>query len=461
MARSLTRHMKARWFYWERWRRRLTPAVLWDGLMIYLALVNVCLIGFDFTYLWLRPYYFEHLPLVSEIYDPVKGIEPHPLTSRYLERVDRLAAALAVDAPAPVIEGDLAALKDLSRQLYSDNPFERSGQGRNLGRLEARMARYFGASGPRVLGGAEAFERLWTSGPDLADRLAFFQRELRPLLAVNYHREFALDGKFVDRGWLIDLPFLLIFTIEFYTQWALAVRRRTYPRWFFYPIFHWYDLLGIVPLPQFRLFRLIRIASIYVRLYRSERTSVGSDPLSRTVKYFANIINEEISDMVSLRILNESQEEIRGGTHRRIIRTVIEPRREALARELTLRLRGVLASAEVRDRVRAFLDANLKGSVESAEALRRIPLPKSVVRPLVETIGTLIFEAIVDTVAGTLDTDKGQELLQDIIGATIDGLVVELTEGEVEGLVRDISLESLEHVKEAVKVRKWVESEKS
>ncbi len=36
----------------------------------------------------------------------------------------------------------------------------------------------------------------------------------------------------------------------------------------------------------------------------------------------------------------------------------------------------------------------------------------------------------------------------------------ELTEGEVEGLVRDISLESLEHVKEAVKVRKWVEAEK-
>ncbi len=428
--------------------------------MIYLALVNVWLIGFDFTYLWLRPLYFEYLPQVARIYDPVKGIEPQPLTSRYLEEVDRLRAAIASEAPAPVIEADLATLRELSEQLFGADPFARSGQSRNLGRLEARLGRYFGASGTRVLGGARAFERLWAPGAGVEDRLAFFDRELRPLLAVNYHREFDLDGELIDHGWLIDLPFLLLFTIEFNVRWLLAVRRRTYPRWFFFPIFHWYDFLGIVPLQQFRLFRLFRIASIYMRLYRSERSSVGSDPLSRTVKYFANIINEEISDMVSLRILNESQEEIRGGTHRRIIRAVIEPRREALARELTLRMRDVLASAQVREQVRAFLDANLKSSVESSGALRRIPLPKSVVRPLVETIGTLIFDAIVETLAGTLDTEEGQELLQNLVGASIDGLVVELTEGEVEGLVRDISLESLEHVKEAVKVRKWVEAEK-
>ena len=427
--------------------------------MIYLAFVNVWLIGFDFTYLWLRPFYFQHLPLVTQVYDQVKGIEPQPLTSRYLERVDRLGTGLSIDAPEPVIAADLAELRELSWQLYATDPFDRSGQSRNLARLEARLRLYF-SSDTRVLGGAEAFERLWTPGPGLADRLAFFERELRPLLAVNYHREYDLDGQLVDRGWLIDLPFLVVFTLEFNFRWLLALRRRTYPRWFFFPIFHWYDLLGIVPLPQFRVFRLFRIASIYVRLYRSERSGVGSDPLSRAVKYVANIINEEISDMVSLRILNESQEEIRDGTHRRIIRAVIEPRREALARELTLRMRDVLASAEVRDKLRAFLDANLKRSVETAEALQRIPLRKSVVRPLVETIGTLIFDAILQTLAGTLDTDEGQELLQDIVTASIDGLVVELTEGEVEGLVRAISLESLEHVKDAVKVRKWVEAEK-
>ena len=460
MARSWARHWRARWLRWKRWRRRLTPAVLWDGLMIYLALVNVWLIGFDFTYLWLRPLYFQHLPPVVDIYDPVKGIEPHPVTSRYLERAARLGASLAANSPAAVIEGDLAELREQSRTMIASKPFDRSGQSRNFARLEVRLRRYFAGSGSPVHDLGAAFDRLWSPGPDLAARLAFFERELAPLLAVNFHREYDLDGDFVDYGWLVDLPFLALFTLEFNLRWLWALRRKTYPRWFLFPIFNWYDLLGIVPLPQFRLFRLFRIASIYVRLYRSERSGIGHDPLTRTVKYFANIVNEEISDMVSLRILNESQEEIRGGTHRRIIRAVIEPRREALARELTLRMRDVLASTEMRDKVRAFLDANLKNSVDNAEALQRIPLRNSVVRPLVETIGNLIFDAIVQTLAGTLDTEEGQEMVEDLIGATIDGLVEELTAGEVETLVREISLESLEHVKEAVAVRKWVDAER-
>ena len=460
MAHSWIRHGRARWLHLNRWRRRLTPAILWDSLMIYLALVNVWLIGFDFTYLWLRPTYFQHLPAVVELYDPVKGIEPHPITSGYLEQTARLGAALAAGSPQATIEADLAELRDLSRQMIESNPFDRSGQSRNFARLEVRLRRYDADSDRPMRDLAEGFDRLWSPGPDLAARLAFFERELKPLLAVNYHREYDLDGDFVDYGWLMDLPFLVLFTLEFFLRWFLALRRNHYPRWFLFPMFNWYDLLGIVPLPQFRLFRLFRIASIYVRLYRSERSGVGSDPVSRTVKYFANIINEEISDMVSLRILSESQEEIRDGTHRRIIRAVIEPRRDALARELTLRLRDILASAEVRDKIRAFLDANLKNSVENAEALQRIPLPKAVVRPLVESIGTLIFDAIVQTLAGTLDTEEGQELLEDLLGASIDGLVEELTEGEVEGLVREISLESLEHVKEAVAVRKWVEIER-
>ncbi len=457
MAHSWIRHWRARWLRLIRWRKRLTPAILWDSLMIYLALINVWLIGFDFTYLWLRPTYFQHLPVVVELYDPVKGIEPHPVTSGYLARVEALKASLAAGSPSPSIAGELTELRELSRQMIVSKPFDRSGQSRNIAKLEVRLRRYFAGSGPPIQGLPEAFDRLWSPGSDLAARHAFFERELRPLLAVNYHREYDLDGAFVDYGWLVDLPFLVLFTLEFGVRWFLALRGATYSRWFLFPIFNWYDLLGIVPLPQFRLFRLFRIASIYVRLYRSDRSGVGSDPVSRTVKYFANIVNEEISDMVSLRILSESQEEIREGTHRRIIRAVVEPRRDALARELTMRMRDILASPEVRDRIRAFLDANLKNAVENAEALQRIPLRKSVVRPLVETIGTLIFDAIVQTLAGTLDTEQGQELLEDLLGASIDGLVEELTEGEIEVLVREISLESLEHVKKAVAVRKWVE----
>jgi hypothetical protein len=221
------------------------------------------------------------------------------------------------------------------------------------------------------------------------------------LLAVNYYRRFDLEGELTDYFPFIDLPFLLIFAAEFFTRWWLSYRRGSYARWWFFPIFNWYDLLGIIPLKQFRIFRLFRIASIYVRLHRSEHSIVGDDIVSRTVGYIANIISEEISDMVTLRILNETQEELSDGTHKRIIRSVAEEHRDALAVQLTSQISDLMMSAEVRDQARGFLDANLERAVESAEALQRIPVPDAVLRPLVTSIGGAVFDAFADTLAAT------------------------------------------------------------
>lgn len=457
-SKSYSRNLRARYLRLKRWRRRLTPSVLWDGFMVYLALVNVGLILFDLTYLWLRPQYFTYVPAVAELYDRVKGIEPHPLTSRYVEAVDELEAA----ADEETRGARLAELRRLSRRILEENPFDRSGQTRNKVRLEVRVRHWVADRGEvhvDDLSVGEAFDRLWSEGTSANAAVRFFRRELEPLLAVNYHREYDLDGKLVDYFWLLDLPFLLIFAVEFAVRWILAVRRRRYPKWFLFPIFNWYDVLGLVPVRELRFFRLFRVASIYVRLYKSERTQIGDDLVSRTVRYFANIVNEEISDMVSLRILNETQEEIRGGTHRRIIRAVAEPRRDAIARELALSVRDAVASTGARKRLRAFLDANLESSVADAGVLRRLPLPKRVVRPLIDAISGVIFDAIVQTLAATLESEEGQEAMREIIGAAIDGIVEELTEGEIEELVREVSLDALEHVKEAVRVRKWIDAE--
>ncbi|MGB5881807.1 MAG: hypothetical protein WBH85_17405, partial [Thermoanaerobaculia bacterium] len=195
--------------------------------------------------------------------------------------------------------------------------------------------------------------------------------------------------------------------------------------------------------------------SIYVRLKRSDHSAVGDDFVTRTVKYFANIISEEISDMVALRILTETQGELRDGTHRRIIRAVAEPHRDALAAELTQQVQGLFSNQEIRDQAREFLDANLEQAVESAAALRRIPLPDALLRALVTTIGQALFDSFADTVAATLSSSDGQETLERIIGDVIDGVVVGLTEGELEALVQEISVDVIDHVKQAVAVRKW------
>jgi hypothetical protein len=446
---------------WRAFRPHLTWAVAWDLIMVYLALVNLGLILFDFTYLWLRPTYLNVIPVVTRIYDPVKGIEPEPVTQRYLELIDSLAVELETDPSGPEVRQALFELRELSAEMLDDNPFERSGLERNLIQMGWGMAFLLEEEGIAGVDDFEAHELLdlfWSLEPEpsrLPMRVERFESELAPLLEANFFRRYGPNGELVDHFWWIDLPFLIIFVVEFFTRWYLAIRRRAYPRWFFFPIFNWYDVLGILPFKQTRLFRLFRVVSIYIRLHRSDYSKVGDDPISRTVKYFSNIISEEISDMVSLRILNETQEELREGTHKRVIRSVANSHRDALAAQLAKQARQLLDSDEVRAQARGLLDANLERAVDSAAALRRLPLPNRVLQPLVESIGGAVFDAFADTMAATLASDEGKEAVEALIADSIDGLVEEATEGELEEIIREISIEVIGHMKETVSVRKW------
>ena len=170
----------------------------------------------------------------------------------------------------------------------------------------------------------------------------------------------ALDGRLVDHFWKIDLPFLALFWVEFMARWGLAVRRRSYARWYFFPIFYWYDLLSLVPVTALRPLRLLRLVSIYMRLRQSDLSRVGKDVVSRGVAYISNIITEEVSDRVAVRILSEFAEEIEDGTHVRIARAAIEPRRAEIERVLVSQIRAILTAGETVESALAELRATFQ-----------------------------------------------------------------------------------------------------
>ena len=91
----------------RRRRFRFSLPLLWDGLMVYLAIVNVLFIGFDHTYLWFRAFYVNNVPWVARHYDPVKGIEPFPFTADYLAQVEVARALVEGGAPAPQVTSAL------------------------------------------------------------------------------------------------------------------------------------------------------------------------------------------------------------------------------------------------------------------------------------------------------------------------------------------------------------------
>jgi hypothetical protein len=444
------------WLHPRRWNLRL----VWDVLMVWVALVNLWLIVFDLTYLVLRPHYFRWVPVVCRVWDPVKGIEPHPLTAEIIGEVNELKELLALDPTSATVPARLASLRALTVRMLEENPFERSGQARSQEVVRLTVAHELGAGTHDLAGSdrlAAAVERFWTDDPALLQRRidTLFDQRLRPILAMNYFREFDLDGRLVDHFWLIDLPFLTLFVVEFAIRWSLAIRRRTYPRWFFFPITHWYDLLGLMPSTELRVFRLFRVASMYMRLRRSELSKVGKDVLSRGVAYVSNIIAEEISDTVALRILNETQEEIRDGTHLKIWDRAVASRRRKIEEVFVEQVRELVSNPATQERIRQLMRLNLETALARSDALDAVPLPNAILHPLVRSLGEIVLETTLETVSASLDSDEGQQATRDLVAAVMDQVLTGPGRDVVASLSEEISLDVIERMKEAVAVKKW------
>jgi len=439
--------------------RRARRALAWDVFMVWVAILNLSLIAFDLTYLWLRPTYFHYLPAVTRIYDPVKGIEPHSLTQTLLDEIETTRELVRRDPGSPELAPHIEDLRSLTMRMFRENPFERSGQSALLGVLKQRLADQSGVSrsdleNPQAL--EQAVIGLWPDDPhELRYRLDQRDPQLDRALELNYHRSYDLGGRLTDHFWRIDLPFLTLFWIEFVTRWYLALRRRSYAKWFFFPIFNWYDLLGLIPLGYFRIFRLLRVVSMYMRLRRSERSVVGRDVFSRAVAYVSNIITEEVSDRVALRLLSELHEEIEDGTHRRIVQSTVEPRLGEIRLLLAGQIRAVLADQATLDSLRSLLHLNLDAAVNESQALQAVPMPGVILRPLVRATGEVILDTTMEAITATLDSEEGQRALEEVASSILDALVYGPGLAEIEGLAKDVTLQVIDHMKEVVAIKKW------
>ncbi len=443
----------------RRLSRRSKIQLAWDVFMVWVALINLWMILFDLSYLWLRPQYVTYIPVVASIYDPVKGIEPHPLTDALMNEINVIPELIAKNPSPEVIEEHRENLVELTYRVVRDNAFARSGQTRTLGIISEALARNIGVTGGSLRDNEtllEACEAFWPRSPDdLESTIATIDPRVIRGFKLNFYRTYNIDGKLTDYFWVLDLPFLILFWIEFTVRWILAIKRKNYSRWFFFPIFNWYDVLGLIPVAVFRPFRLLRAVSMYMRLRRSELSNVGKDVFSRTVLYFSNIITEEVSDRVALRILSEFHQEIEDGTHTAITRSVVEPRKSEIEDVVVAQLRQTLTDPQVMGRLRSLVQLNLENAVDDSAALRAVPLPNIILKPAVKTIGDVILDSTLETVEGTLDSAEGEAAVREVAGAILDDLYYGPGVAQLESLVKEITLQVLEHMMDVVKIKKW------
>jgi hypothetical protein len=289
---------------------RSTDKNLWRerGLAVLIA-INFGWVLFDFSYVPWRNLYFRYLPGLTKVYDPVKGIEPHRETTKYLATVDRLKQQ---NFSSPAAQKILQELIDQSVQTIETNPFQGAGKSGALEKIKNRLRDHMKNDSAKG-----SFRAFWTpanfSAARSASEIAFFDRQIRPLFDINYFREIGEDGEPINHFWLIDLGFGAIFAIDLLLR--LLRMRRKQPRltWRLALLDRWYDLLLLVP-----SLGLLRIVPLAIRWHQARLIDLSKiQHQANTV--FVNEFADELTQVVIGQVLNQAEGAIKSGTASKLI----------------------------------------------------------------------------------------------------------------------------------------------
>lgn len=278
------------------------------------------------------------------------------------------------------------------------------------------------------------------------ERMHYYQQELRPFLL------------------LCDSYFTVFLIGELLLRWSVAIYRRTYHRWFFYPFVHWYDVLGSLPLAPFRFLRLLRLVSIFYRLQKMgviDLSQTGPFPLF--YKYY-RIVLEELSDRIVVNVLEGVQREVHaGGPFRhRLTEEVLLPRRDVITAWLASRLTETSAGAytEHRERLSAYLQERTHKAIATNPDLNRITHRLPVLGATLEHELQVIVAGLLVQIVDDLLTDLGRpgnEAIEDIAEGLFDTFT--RTHPEMGDAISGILMDSLELIKAQVEVQHWKRQE--
>lgn len=271
-----------------------------------------------------------------------------------------------------------------------------------------------------------------------------------------------------------DLIFVGIFLSELSFRWITAIFQKTYPRWFFYPFIHWYDVLGCIPIGSFRFLRVLRIISIIYRLQKLNIIDIRNNIFYETFDRYLNIVVEEISDRVVVSVLDGVQKEVSGGHPivQKINIDVIQPQKDQLLMWMDLEFSSAIQQAfysnenNIKNYLTNIIAINL-GAVSEEEITKYGQNNEQVYnsaelkttflkKPLFNVSKRLAHGAVFDALSsfiddiGNPDKPRIQALVNQIGESLKDQQLEPLSE-----LLTDTVVQIIEKIKEEVGVRQW------
>lgn len=268
----------------------------------------------------------------------------------------------------------------------------------------------------------------------------------------------------------IDLCFIAVFLIEFVIRWIVSLQQDEHDHWAVYPLVHWYDLLGCIPVGQLRWLRLLRVIAVLYRLNRLGVIRLNDWRIVRFGKRIYEIVMEELSDRVVVRVLAGVQEEVRfgQGMEKRVIEDILQPRKEQLIEGIAGSVADTVQSAygKNRDEVQAFIKERISKAMRDnieIKTIDRIPLLGGFASGRLDHAVNDIVCGVIDELIAALDSDEFNHMFGNIADAAFDGL---LNAPDTEALrdratIQEAIIDILEIVKEQVAQRRWAIKEEA
>jgi len=258
-----------------------------------------------------------------------------------------------------------------------------------------------------------------------------------------------------------DLIFVGIFVIEIIIRWIIAIVKRTYFKWFFYPAIHFYDVLGCIPAGGWVIFRFLRIFSIIYRLNKLEIIDLTKSYIFVKLNKYYRIFVEEISDRVVLNVLDGIQLEAQGGTPmvQKIMDNVILPNKEQIISIALDKIQNIAKTTHQNHKT--DLDNYIKTKVENAfeqnqevKIIAKVPILgqsiNSTLKNAIYDIVLNVFESVLNDLHSNENSEKINQITENIFNN-----IVSTSENKMNSVIEKMIVESVNIIKERVKVQQW------
>ncbi|MBT9317511.1 hypothetical protein [Leptothoe spongobia] len=435
--------------------RRRTFQLWFERLMVAIATANLILVLFDISYIRFRDLYLKFLPTPTTWYGQTfKGIEEHRVTTAYLAEVDALKATLENESlDSQAAKRQLANLRSSSADLIDENPFAVANKSGTLERIKQGMR----DRTDQESSSKEAFRTFWSQAylqKGWSEELDFFDAQIRPRIETNYWRGIGFNGLPTDRFWLIDIPFITLFGLEFLARTYFLSRRHENTTWFDAMLWRIYDVPLFLP-----FWRWLRVVPVVVRSNQAQLSHL--DPIQgRINRILISQFAVELTEVVFLRMIDQVQNLIQAGQLSRWVFELTAGKENYIdlndvdeVQTITKRLTDIVVNKvlpEIKPDIDAVLSHTVTGAISQAPAykgLSILPGFTNISEQLTQQISAEVSKNLYGSLKQALADDKGGDLMGKLVESFSEHFRDELQQGNTLKELQVLIYDFLEEVK--------------